>query len=56
MDLERKLFGQQRLEQAMAQARQGADAVGAGVLAALRRHKLGCPQSDDITLLCFGRE
>ncbi len=48
-------FGPDRLRKAIAEAPQGAAAVGEAVLAAVREHSSGRAQFDDITLVCFGR-
>ena len=50
-----KPFGEQRLRDALAQAPQGAAAVGEAILATVREHASGRSQFDDITLVCFGR-
>jgi serine phosphatase RsbU (regulator of sigma subunit) len=48
-------FGLERLREVLARAPSGAPAVGQAILDAVRGHAAGCDQSDDITLLCFGR-
>ncbi|MFI5457554.1 MAG: SpoIIE family protein phosphatase [Isosphaerales bacterium] len=50
-----RLFGVERLEQALATAPSKVGKVGESILDAVRRHAAGCTQSDDITLVCFGR-
>jgi phosphoserine phosphatase RsbU/P len=50
-----KPFGEERLREALAQAPQGAAAVGEAILATVREHSSGRSQFDDITLVCFGR-
>jgi serine phosphatase RsbU (regulator of sigma subunit) len=55
MNAEGRQFGFRRLKEALASAPGGAVAAGEAILAAVRRHVGGHPQSDDITLLCFGR-
>ena len=56
MDAEGRLFGFERLRQALIDAPSGPDAVGGSILATKRCYVTDCEQSDDITLLCFGRE
>jgi serine phosphatase RsbU (regulator of sigma subunit)/pSer/pThr/pTyr-binding forkhead associated (FHA) protein len=55
MDGHGRIFGADRLRRAFTAA--PADVTGAGesILEAVRRHAAGCPQSDDITVVCFGR-
>jgi sigma-B regulation protein RsbU (phosphoserine phosphatase) len=53
--VEERLFGLQRLREALASAPGGVPSVGEAILAAVLGHAAGHPQSDDITLLCFGR-
>jgi serine phosphatase RsbU (regulator of sigma subunit) len=48
-------FGFERLREALVQAPSSTSAVGEAILGAVWRHSAGCDQSDDITLLCFGR-
>jgi serine phosphatase RsbU (regulator of sigma subunit) len=55
MDVKGKQFGMRRLQEVLASAPSGVPAVGEAILAAVRRHAAGCPPSDDMTLLCFGR-
>jgi serine phosphatase RsbU (regulator of sigma subunit)/pSer/pThr/pTyr-binding forkhead associated (FHA) protein len=49
-------FGVDGLTRAIAPAAGGAARVGEAVLRALRAHVGGRPQSDDIALVCFGRD
>jgi serine phosphatase RsbU (regulator of sigma subunit) len=55
MNVEGRQFRLPRLREALALAPSSAPAVGEAILAAVRRHAAGHPQSDDLTLLCFGR-
>jgi phosphoserine phosphatase RsbU/P len=55
MDREDRQFGFERLREALASAPPGTEAVGGAILAAVRRHVAGHSQSDDMTLVCFGR-
>jgi serine phosphatase RsbU (regulator of sigma subunit) len=55
MDREDRQFGFERLKEAVALAPSDAPAVGQAILDAVRRHVAGHAQSDDLTLLCFGR-
>jgi sigma-B regulation protein RsbU (phosphoserine phosphatase) len=55
MDQNGRRFGDDRFDRALAEAPQGADAVGEALLAAVREYASGRSQFDDITLLCFGR-
>ncbi len=55
LDNEGRLFGIERLKQTLATAPTEAGKVGDSILDAVRRHVAGRTQSDDITLLCFGR-
>jgi serine phosphatase RsbU (regulator of sigma subunit)/pSer/pThr/pTyr-binding forkhead associated (FHA) protein len=55
MDNGGDLFGLENLMQTLANAPAEVVKVGESILDAVRRHAAGCPQSDDITLLCFGR-
>jgi phosphoserine phosphatase RsbU/P len=50
-----RLFGIELLKQTIATAPTEAGKVGESILDAVGRHAAGCPQSDDITLICFGR-
>jgi sigma-B regulation protein RsbU (phosphoserine phosphatase) len=55
MDNAGRLFGIELLRQTLATAPSEVGKVGEAILNAVRRHAAGCTQSDDITLLCFGR-
>jgi serine phosphatase RsbU (regulator of sigma subunit) len=55
MDSERRQFGFEGLREALVQAPGSGATAGGAILDAVRRHAAGCDQSDDITLLCFGR-
>jgi serine phosphatase RsbU (regulator of sigma subunit)/pSer/pThr/pTyr-binding forkhead associated (FHA) protein len=55
LDSAGRLFGIERVRQALASAPAGAGDVGRAILDAVRRHAVGCAQSDDIALVCFGR-
>jgi serine phosphatase RsbU (regulator of sigma subunit)/pSer/pThr/pTyr-binding forkhead associated (FHA) protein len=55
MDASGRCFGIDRVQQTFQGAPRGATKVGEAILRAVRRHASGCPQSDDITLLCFER-
>ncbi len=55
MDRDGQLFGDHRLRETLTKAPPGAAAAGEAVLAAVRDHAVGRTQSDDITILCFGR-
>jgi serine phosphatase RsbU (regulator of sigma subunit) len=55
MDNAKQLFGVERLKQTLATAPSEVGKVGESILDAVRRHAAGRDQSDDITLLCFGR-
>jgi len=55
MDDRGRLFGIERLKQTLAAAPTEVGKAGESILDAVRRHAAGCTQSDDITLLCFGR-
>jgi phosphoserine phosphatase RsbU/P len=55
MDVEERQFGLQRLQEALASAPSDAAPAGEAILAAVRGHADDHPQSDDMTLLCFGR-
>ena len=50
-----KLFGIERLKQALATAPSEVGEVGESIMNAIRDHVADCSQSDDITLLCFKR-
>ena len=49
------LFGEERLIRTVAGAPEGVAQVGEAIVAAVRGHAVGRSQSDDITLVCFGR-
>jgi serine phosphatase RsbU (regulator of sigma subunit)/pSer/pThr/pTyr-binding forkhead associated (FHA) protein len=49
-------FGIEGVRRALAGARGGAKDLGEAILRDVRRHSIGRPQSDDIALVCFGRE
>jgi serine phosphatase RsbU (regulator of sigma subunit) len=51
-----ELYGLERLRAAMAAAPPGATAVGAAILADVRRFAAGRPAGDDLTVVCIGRE
>ena len=55
MDVEERQFGLRLLQRALASAPSDAAAAGEAILAAVRGHVADHPQSDDMTLLCFGR-
>jgi len=55
MDNAGRLFGVERLKQPIPTASTEVGTAGESILDAVRRHAAGCTQSDDITLLCFGR-
>lgn len=48
-------FGLDRLKQALAESPRPSVEAGEAIIRAVDRHAVGSPQSDDITLLCFGR-
>ena len=48
-------FGLHRLKQVLSQAPRPSLEAGETIIHAVDRHAAGTPQSDDITLLCFGR-
>jgi serine phosphatase RsbU (regulator of sigma subunit) len=54
-DKEGRMLGIERLKQTLATAPSEVSKTGASILDAVRHHTAGCSQSDDITLLCFGR-
>lgn len=56
IDSKNRQFGHDRLQKTIQAAQPGPQAVGEAVLRAARMHVAGHAQSDDITLLCFGRE
>jgi serine phosphatase RsbU (regulator of sigma subunit) len=51
-----KSFGPDRLIQAYRNAPPDPTQAGAAVIEAVRRFAAGCPQFDDIAVICFGRE
>jgi serine phosphatase RsbU (regulator of sigma subunit) len=55
MDDQGRLLGIEVLKQTIATAPTEVGKVGESILDAVGRHAAGCTQSDDITLLCFGR-
>ena len=55
LDNEERLFGIELLKQTLATAPTEVGKVGESILNAVRHHVAGRTQSDDITLLCFGR-
>ncbi|MFI5458844.1 MAG: PP2C family protein-serine/threonine phosphatase [Isosphaerales bacterium] len=55
MDNRGRLFGVELLKQTLAVAPSDVGKIGESILDAVGRHAAGCTQSDDITLLCFGR-
>ena len=55
LDNEGQLFGIERLKQSLATAPSEVGKVGDSILDAVRHHVAGRSQSDDITLVCFGR-
>ena len=55
LDNEGRLFGIELLKQTLATAPTEVGKVGESILNAVRHHVAGRTQSDDITLLCFGR-
>jgi phosphoserine phosphatase RsbU/P len=55
LDNEGRLFGIELLKQTLATAPSEVEKVGESILNAVRHHVAGRTQSDDITLLCFGR-
>jgi serine phosphatase RsbU (regulator of sigma subunit) len=54
-DPDGRWLGSGRLREALASAPGGAPSVGEAILGAVRRHAAGGAQSDDMTLVCFGR-
>lgn len=56
LDRHGRRFGEGRFHRALAEAPQGAAAVGEAILATVRDHASGRSQFDDITLVCFGRD
>jgi sigma-B regulation protein RsbU (phosphoserine phosphatase) len=55
VDHESRVFDMARLRRSIAEAPDGAAAVGRSVVDAVRRFESGCAQADDITLFCLGR-
>jgi sigma-B regulation protein RsbU (phosphoserine phosphatase) len=55
MNAELDCLGIGRLEQVIQSAPPGASAVGEAIVKAVRDHARGCPQADDMTILCIGR-
>jgi serine phosphatase RsbU (regulator of sigma subunit) len=55
LDRQGHRFGEVRFQRALAEAPDGAAAVGEAILAAVHDHAAGRSQFDDITLVCFGR-
>ncbi len=49
-----KTFGLERLKQVILAAPERPCQVGEAILRAVRKHVAGAPQTDDLTLLCFG--
>jgi sigma-B regulation protein RsbU (phosphoserine phosphatase) len=49
-----RAFGRKGIEAVLREAGSPRE-IGQRVLDAVRRHAAGCSQSDDITLVCFGR-
>jgi serine phosphatase RsbU (regulator of sigma subunit)/pSer/pThr/pTyr-binding forkhead associated (FHA) protein len=50
-----KAFGFERLKEVFRSVPRGARIAGEEILRAVREHAAGCPQNDDITVLCFER-
>jgi serine phosphatase RsbU (regulator of sigma subunit) len=55
MNVDGHQFGLARLKEALASAPSGVPSVGEAILEAVRCHVAGHAQSDDMTLVCFGR-
>jgi serine phosphatase RsbU (regulator of sigma subunit) len=53
---QRDLYGLERLRAVIAAAPPGPEAVGRAVLADVERFVAGAGQSDDLTIVCFGRK
>ncbi|WP_435019165.1 SpoIIE family protein phosphatase [Tundrisphaera sp. TA3] len=51
-----RLFGVEAIRATLAQSPPGVQAIGRSILKAVRVHALGHPQSDDIAIVCFGRD
>ena len=56
MDRQKKLFGTPAVATALAAAPTGAAGAGAAILEAVRAHVGNRTRSDDMTLICFGRD
>jgi serine phosphatase RsbU (regulator of sigma subunit)/putative methionine-R-sulfoxide reductase with GAF domain len=56
LDRHAKLFGIDSVTAALQSARPEAEAAGAAILDAVRAHVGGRTRSDDMTLICFGRD
>jgi serine phosphatase RsbU (regulator of sigma subunit) len=55
MDVSGRCFGIDRVQEKFLTVPRGATHVGEEIVRAVVRHASSCPQSDDITVLCFGR-
>ncbi|MDB5351101.1 MAG: rsbU 1 [Planctomycetota bacterium] len=55
MNPEDHIFKLEGLRKAILAAPLGAEAIGESIVHAVRKHAAGCPQSDDIAIVCFGR-
>ena len=55
MNAEEKCLKVEGLARAVLEAEGRAECVGEAILAAVHRHMAGCPQSDDIGVVCIGR-
>jgi serine phosphatase RsbU (regulator of sigma subunit)/pSer/pThr/pTyr-binding forkhead associated (FHA) protein len=55
LDVTEHDFGLARLMQTLQSVPRGVATAGREIIRAVRQHSAGCPQSDDITLLCFQR-
>jgi serine phosphatase RsbU (regulator of sigma subunit) len=55
MDIGNRQFRLERLQEVLVSAPGESPAVGQAILAAVRNHVAGHTQSDDMTLVCFGR-
>ncbi len=55
MNPEDQCFRTDRLKKTVLTAPLGAENVGQEIIKAVRRHAAGCPQSDDIGIVCFRR-
>ena len=56
MDHEQQLYGLERLEEVLAGPAAGAGELGRRLLADVERHAAGQIRSDDICLVCVGRQ